>query len=129
VTNLVSPAMHSNFGPMAAYFPSRHSPMTQPIIGHPPLSSSGNSNCFDPSDVNQANGTRIPYFNSPAAAAFMSAASVPVGALHQANSTTKSHNSAGPTVSSAISIFNPFGTDVSKFSDKTSNAGKWVPIY
>lgn len=71
------------------------------------------------------------YFNSPAAAAFMSAASMHVG-LQQVNSISKSHHHAfsGSSVNNAISsMFHPFASDVAKsFSEKTANSGKWQLI-
>lgn len=75
VSNLVA----NNFPSMTAYFPSRNSPLS-----HPLLHSSANGSCFGSLDGNQNNASRLnSYFNSPAAAAFMSAASMHVHGLHQ----------------------------------------------
>lgn len=78
--------------------------------------------CF--ANANES-GTRIQYFNSPAAAAFMSVASVHVGLQQHANTIANS-SFAGPN--NAISIFNPFDNtnDVNKFTDKnTATNGKF----
>ena len=135
VSNLVNSShVGGPFPPVSAYFPvgSRHSPLSQPmILSHPGSIATSNASCFgDPSP--SVNSSRMSYFNSPAAAAFMSAASAHVAGLQQANaasSMSKSHSFGGSgAVNGAISIFNPFGTDVGKFvQDKTGNtaAGKW----
>lgn len=122
VSNLVNPSVSTNFTTsVAAYFPSRNSPLSQQILHH------SASNCFT-DDGSPPNGSRISYFNSPAAAAFMSAASMHVG-LQQVNSTmnsiSKTHGFAGNTVNNAISsMFHPFASDVGKFSEKNSTPGK-----
>ena len=128
VSNLVNPNVSTNFSPVAAYFPARHSPLSQTILNHPAISTSASS-CFSVNDTSHAaNVARISYFNSPAAAAFMSAATMHVG-LQQANSISKNNNFVGSNVNSAISMFNPFNSEVGKFADKSSTAGivlEWI---
>lgn len=118
VSNLVNSAMSPNFSPAAAYFPARHSPLSQNLLNHPAISTSGSFPGSDPVAAHSAAAARISYFNSPAAAAFMSAASMHVG-LQQVNSMA---NKTGNGFTVGTAMFNPFNTDVAgKFHDKSSS--------
>lgn len=150
VTNLVNANVSSNFSSVY-FPTTRHGSLSQSLLhpsasapappsSGPPASqtsevsappSSGSSSSVAAAAAAAAvaaaecfaneSGTRIPYFNSPAAAAFMSVASVHVGLQQHANTIA---NSTFAGTNNAISIFNPFdnSNDVNKFTDKNTTA-------
>lgn len=92
----------------------------QPLSLHP-VTIAG-TNQFD--SVSPSSNGRIPYFNTQAAAALMSAASMHVGLQQVTNSMAKNHGPFGGN-NAISSMFHPFASDVAKFNEKTS-PGKYI---
>ncbi len=95
---------------------SRTPPTTHPHAHHhhpsllSPHSAAATAHCFSASESSAAaNAARLAYFNSPAAAAFMSA-SMHAG-LHPSSSVPGNACITGPSVTGPISMFHSFNTD------------------
>ena len=93
---------------------SRNIPTANPhnMHTHPSLlsqhSSSASSHCFPTSEA--ANAARLAYFNSPAAAAFISASMQSMHGLHP-NSSVANSCISSPPVNASISMFHSFNSD------------------